>query len=60
MYGIITSILSSSNFCHLLISFATSLDPDQDQQNVGPDLDPKLFDTLKVFLKEFLKKKLVF
>ena len=27
-------------FCRLLITFANSLDPDQDQQNVGPDLDP--------------------
>ena len=26
--------------CRLLITFANSLDPDQDQQNVGPDLDP--------------------
>ena len=26
--------------CHLLISFANSLDSDQDRQNVGPDLDP--------------------
>ena len=26
-------------------TFASSLDPDQAQQNVGPDLDPKLFDT---------------
>ena len=25
-------------FCHLLITFANSLDPDQDRQNVGPDL----------------------
>ena len=25
--------------CRLLITFANSLDPDQDQQNVGPDLD---------------------
>ena len=24
----------------LLITFANSLDPDQGQQNVGPDLDP--------------------
>ena len=39
----------SGDFCHLLITFANSLDPDQarqnvrpDQarQNVGPDLDP--------------------
>ena len=26
--------------CHLLIAFANSLDPDQDNQNVSPDLDP--------------------
>ena len=31
---------ASGNFCHLLITFANSLDPDQAQQNVGPDLDP--------------------
>ena len=37
-------------------TFANSLDPDQARQNVGPDLDPKLFDTLMVFLKEFFKK----
>ena len=24
----------------MLIIFANSLDPDQDRQNVGPDLDP--------------------
>ena len=30
----------------LLITFANSLDPDQDGQNVGPDLDPN-FLTLK-------------
>ena len=28
------------NFCCLLITFANSLDPDQDGQNIGPDLDP--------------------
>ena len=26
--------------CRLLITFANSFDPDQDRQNVGPDLDP--------------------
>ena len=26
--------------CCLLITFANSLDPDQDRHNVGPDLDP--------------------
>ena len=29
-------------------TFANSLDPDQDRQNVGPDLDPNRFDTEKV------------
>ena len=26
--------------CHPLITFANILDPDQDRQNVGPDLQP--------------------
>ena len=30
----------SVKFGRLLITFANSLDPDQDRQNVGPDLDP--------------------
>ena len=30
----------SWDFCHLLITFANSLEPDQGRQNVGPDLDP--------------------
>ena len=33
------SFLASGDFCRLLITFANSLDPDQDRQNVGPDLD---------------------
>ena len=32
--------VASGDFCHLLIAFANSLDPDQEGQNVGPDLDP--------------------
>ena len=36
----LNSFLASDDFCHLLITFANSLDPDQDRQNVGPDLDP--------------------
>ena len=36
--------LASGNFCYLLvftdISFANSVDPDQDRHSVGPDLDP--------------------
>ena len=31
---------NSSDFCRLLLTFANSLDPDQDRQNVGPDLNP--------------------
>ena len=30
----INYFLASSTFCHLLITFANSFDPDQDQQNV--------------------------
>ena len=35
----INSLSVSSNFCRLLITFVNSLDPDQDRQYVGPDLD---------------------
>ena len=35
----------------LQITFASSLDPDQDWQIVGPEQDPKPFHTLIVFLK---------
>ena len=37
---IFISFLASGDFCHLLTIFANSLDPDQAQQCVGPDLDP--------------------
>ena len=37
-----------------------SVDQDHDQQNVSPDLDPNhTYDTLRVFLKEFLKKSVL-
>ena len=32
-------LLASAIFYHQLITFANRLDPDQDRQNVGPDLD---------------------
>ena len=35
-----TLFLASCNFRHLLITFANSLDPDLDRQNVCGDLDP--------------------
>ena len=34
------SLPVSHDICHLLITFANNLDPDQARQNVGPDLDP--------------------
>ena len=43
-------LLSSGKFCCLLITFANSLDPDEDQQKVGPDLDQNHL-TLIVILK---------
>ena len=33
------SIKINLSFFRLVITFANSLDPDQDRQNVGPDLD---------------------
>ena len=44
-FQIALSLLTSGNFCGgkfcgLLITFANSLDPDHDRQNIGPDLDP--------------------
>ena len=35
--------------CRLLITFANSLAPDQAWQNIRPDLELTVFDTLKVF-----------
>ena len=46
------SFFANANFCHLLITFANSLDPDEDRQKVGPDLGPNCL-TLIVILKEF-------
>ena len=40
------TFLPLSTVTCLLITFANSLDADQDQQNVFPDMDPKLLDTL--------------
>ena len=42
--------------CRLLITFANSLDPNQAQQFVGPDLDPNCL-TLMVFLKDIFEKE---
>ena len=47
---------TSGDFCCLLITFnlCKLFGP-----NVGPDLDPKLFDTLMIFLKDFFEKKFI-
>ena len=37
---IFNSFLTCGDFFRLLITFANSLDPDQDRRFVGPDLDP--------------------
>ena len=37
---VFNSFHALDNFCCLLINFANSLDPDQEQLNVDPDLDP--------------------
>ena len=50
----VNSFLTSSDFCRLVITLANSSNPDQDQENVGPDLDPSCL-TLWVFLKFLLK-----
>ena len=39
----------------MLITFANSLDPDQDRHLAGPDLGPNSL-TLTVFLREFIEK----
>ena len=54
---VLNSFLASSEFCRLQITFVNSLDPDQDRNYVGPDLDPNWFDTITVFLKEHFEKK---
>ena len=38
--SVFNSFPTSSDIYHLLITFANSLDPDQAQQNIWPDLDP--------------------
>ena len=44
-----TCLARGGDFCHLLVIFANNLDPDQDQQNVRPYLDPEI-----IFLKKLI------
>ena len=52
----LTLSLLMMKFVICLCPLQTVLDPDQDRQNVGPDLDPYCFDALIVFLIEIFKK----
>ena len=52
---VFNSFPASGDFCHLLITFADSLDPDQARLNVGLNMDPNCL-TLMVFLKDFFVK----
>ena len=52
----VSSFLGSGQFRRLLITFTSSMDPDQGIQNIGPDLDPNCFDTLMIFLKIYFRK----
>ena len=40
---VVNFFLARGNFYHLLIAFTNSLEPDQEGQNVSPDLDPNPF-----------------
>ena len=53
--GLVNPFLASDDLCGVLINFANSLDPDQQRQNVGPDLDPNR-STLMVILIFFVEK----
>ena len=54
--SVLQTFVVCGDFCCLLKTFENSLDPDQDRQNVGPDLDPNCLALLRVFLKEFFEK----
>ena len=54
----LTLYIPTSGSLVLLITFAHSLDPDQAQQNVEPNLGPNCL-TLMVFLKKFFPKKIL-
>ena len=49
--GLTLNLLVSS-----VVTFANSLNPDQDRQNVGPDLHPNHLPLLWYFRNNFLKK----
>ena len=44
--SVFNSLPTSGDLCHLLITFANSLEPDQARQNVAPALDPNCLTVL--------------
>ena len=54
-YSSICMIELFISWCHLLITFANSLDPDQAQENVGHDLDPNYLTLCWYSWKNFWK-----
>ena len=40
LYSSNISFLANGDFCCMMITFANSLDPDQDRQNIDSDMDP--------------------
>ena len=57
--GYVLTLRASDHFCHLLVTIANSLDPDQARQDVGPGLDPNCF-TLMVLSKDLFLKNVDF
>ena len=56
IFFLLNSVLANRNFPVRSKIFANSLNPDQDRQNVGPDLNPIPLTLLIVFLKAFFEK----
>ena len=48
LYTLLYSFSTSSEFCSLPVTFTSSLDPVQAQQNAGPELDPNCLTFLNV------------
>ena len=59
LYITINSFLVSSSFCCLLMTFASCLDPDQDQHFVSPDLEATHLTLWSVSETIFGRKKLI-
>lgn len=54
----INSEPASCEYCRPLMTFASSLDPDEALQNVGPHLRSKLFDTQISYQKKLMENNI--